>query len=75
MRRFRDRRYEYKGHNKTWKGRLEAAKRAGNPIKVAEAADMCVLYESLQLAHKCILNSFYVRAPAPAPRPTPAAVA
>lgn len=21
--------------------------------------DMCVLYESLQLAHKCILNSFY----------------
>lgn len=23
------------------------------------AQDMCVLYDSLQLAHKCILNSFY----------------
>ena len=31
----------------------------GNPIRVAEAQDMCVLYDSLQLAHKCILNSFY----------------
>ena len=25
----------------------------------AAAADMVVLYDSLQLAHKCILNSFY----------------
>lgn len=24
-----------------------------------EASDMVVLYDSLQLAHKCILNSFY----------------
>lgn len=30
---FRDRRYEYKGLNKKWKGMLEAAKKAGNPIK------------------------------------------
>lgn len=28
-------------------------------MRVAEAQDMCVLYDSLQLAHKCILNSFY----------------
>ena len=28
-------------------------------IQVQLAADMVVLYDSLQLAHKCILNSFY----------------
>ncbi len=32
---------------------------AGNPLRIQEAADMVVLYDSLQLAHKCILNSFY----------------
>ena len=32
---------------------------AGNPLEVQAAADMVVLYDSLQLAHKCILNSFY----------------
>ena len=56
---FRDRRYEYKGLNKHWKGKLEDAKRAGNPIEIQRAADMGILYDSLQLAHKCILNSFY----------------
>ena len=124
---FRDRRYEYKGLNKAWKGKLDAAKvppgcragvfsclrvqssgnpseraptkaapgwlqkprssfqthgdimfscracilskgpeplwmllqASGNPIKIQEAADMVVVYDSLQLAHKCILNSFY----------------
>ena len=30
-----------------------------DPAELAEAHDMVVLYESLQLAHKCILNSFY----------------
>ncbi|KXZ56813.1 hypothetical protein GPECTOR_1g732 [Gonium pectorale] len=59
VRAFRDRRYEYKGLGKVWKGKLDEAKAGGNPIKIQEAADMCVLYESLQLAHKCILNSFY----------------
>jgi DNA polymerase epsilon subunit 1 len=59
VRDFRDRRYEYKGLNKKWKGKLEDARASGNAVKVAEAADMCVLYDSLQLAHKCILNSFY----------------
>ncbi len=35
------------------------AQAAGNPLEVQAAADMVVLYDSLQLAHKCILNSFY----------------
>ncbi|MQL76823.1 hypothetical protein Taro_009221 [Colocasia esculenta] len=59
VRSFRDRRYEYKGLNKVWKGKLADAKASGNPMKVQEAQDMVVLYDSLQLAHKCILNSFY----------------
>ncbi|EFN52544.1 hypothetical protein CHLNCDRAFT_26745 [Chlorella variabilis] len=59
VRAFRDRRYEYKGLTKEWKGKLDDAKASGNPIKVQQAKDMCVLYDSLQLAHKCILNSFY----------------
>nr|XP_043613660.1 DNA polymerase epsilon catalytic subunit A-like [Erigeron canadensis] len=59
VRSFRDRRYEYKGLNKVWKGKLSEAKASGNPIKIQEAQDMVVLYDSLQLAHKCILNSFY----------------
>ncbi|XP_075078061.1 DNA polymerase epsilon catalytic subunit A [Nicotiana tabacum] len=59
VRSFRDRRYEYKGLNKAWKGKLSEAKASGNSIKIQEAQDMVVLYDSLQLAHKCILNSFY----------------
>ncbi|CAM6102738.1 unnamed protein product [Calypogeia fissa] len=59
VRSFRDRRYEYKGLNKVWKGKLAEAKASGNPIKIQEAQDMVVVYDSLQLAHKCILNSFY----------------
>ncbi|XP_052142334.1 DNA polymerase epsilon catalytic subunit A-like isoform X2 [Oryza glaberrima] len=59
VRSFRDRRYEYKGLNKSWKGKLAEAKANGNSIKIQEAQDMVVLYDSLQLAHKCILNSFY----------------
>ena len=31
----------------------------GNALKAQEAADMVVLYDSLQLEHKCILNYFY----------------
>ncbi|KAA8544223.1 hypothetical protein F0562_022235 [Nyssa sinensis] len=59
VRSFRDRRYEYKGLNKVWKGKFSEAKASGNSIKIQEAQDMVVLYDSLQLAHKCILNSFY----------------
>ena len=56
---FRDRRYEYKGKNKEWKGKVVKAKEAGNAIAIQEANDMVTLFDSLQLAHKCILNSFY----------------
>ncbi|CAN6479373.1 unnamed protein product [Victoria cruziana] len=59
VRSFRDRRYEYKGLNKTWKGKLAEAKSKGNLMQIQEAQDMVILYDSLQLAHKCILNSFY----------------
>ncbi|PHT69169.1 DNA polymerase epsilon catalytic subunit B [Capsicum annuum] len=59
VRSFRDRRYEYKGLNKVWKGKLSEAKASGNSINIQEAQDLVVLYDSLQLAHKCILNSFY----------------
>ena len=41
------------------KGLSAAVQAAGNPIEVQAAADMVVLFDSLQLAHKCILNSFY----------------
>jgi len=53
---FRDRRYEYKGHHKTWKKNLETA---AGVSEVYEAKAMVILYDSLQLAHKVILNSFY----------------
>ncbi|XP_020701921.2 DNA polymerase epsilon catalytic subunit A isoform X1 [Dendrobium catenatum] len=59
VRSFRDRRYEYKGLNKVWKGKLADAKASRNSMKIQEAQDMVILYDSLQLAHKCILNSFY----------------
>ncbi|KNA12254.1 hypothetical protein SOVF_127620 [Spinacia oleracea] len=59
VRSFRDRRYEYKGLNKVWKGKLSDAKASKDPLKIQEAQDMVVVYDSLQLAHKCILNSFY----------------
>lgn len=60
VRRFRDRRYEYKGLHKTWKKNLDNVVSEGKGIaEVDEAKKMIVLYDSLQLAHKCILNSFY----------------
>jgi len=60
VRRFRDRRYEYKGLHKTWKKNLDAILAEGRPLaEVDEARKLIVVYDSLQLAHKCILNSFY----------------
>lgn len=57
---FRDRRYEYKGHQKTWKKNADQlACQGASSIEVDEAKKMIVLYDSLQLAHKVILNSFY----------------
>jgi DNA polymerase epsilon subunit 1 len=60
VRRFRDRRYEYKGLLKTWKKNLDVYVGEGRSLaEVDEAKKMVVIYDSLQLAHKCILNSFY----------------
>ena len=36
----------------------EAVKK-GDPSEIKRMAGQVVLYDSLQLAHKCILNSFY----------------
>ncbi|XP_006147397.3 DNA polymerase epsilon catalytic subunit A [Tupaia chinensis] len=59
VRAFRDRRYEFKGLHKVWKKKLAAAVEAGDASGVKRCRNMEVLYDSLQLAHKCILNSFY----------------
>lgn len=59
VRDFRDRRYDYKNLHKKWKKNLDDAIKEGNPVKTEEAKKMIILYDSLQLAHKCILNSFY----------------
>ena len=60
VRRFRDRRYEYKGLLKTWKKNLDTRLGEARPLaELDEARKMVVIYDSLQLAHKCILNSFY----------------
>ena len=57
---FRDRRYDYKGKQKMWKNNTESLKSSGaSASEVEEAKKMIVLYDSLQLAHKVILNSFY----------------
>ncbi|CDK26846.1 unnamed protein product [Kuraishia capsulata CBS 1993] len=58
VRDFRDRRYEFKTLAKVWKGKTaQIPKDDKNAID--EAKKMVVLYDSLQLAHKVILNSFY----------------
>ncbi|PYI19736.1 DNA polymerase epsilon catalytic subunit A [Aspergillus violaceofuscus CBS 115571] len=60
VRSFRDRRYDFKGKQKVWKGKTEALKSSGaSAAEIDEAKKMIILYDSLQLAHKVILNSFY----------------
>ncbi|CAF9930622.1 MAG: DNA polymerase epsilon catalytic subunit [Gomphillus americanus] len=57
---FRDRRYDFKGKQKVWKNKTDALKSAGAlASEIEEAKKMIVLFDSLQLAHKVILNSFY----------------
>ncbi|KAG0692675.1 DNA polymerase epsilon catalytic subunit A [Chionoecetes opilio] len=56
---FRDRRYEYKGLLKVAKKEVAKALDKGDPSEIKAANAKAVLYDSLQLAHKCILNSFY----------------
>ena len=60
VRDFRDRRYDFKGKQKVWKGKTEALKSSNAPSHdIDEAKKMIILFDSLQLAHKVILNSFY----------------
>ena len=60
VRDFRDRRYDFKGKQKVWKGKTSDLQKAGaDASEIEEAKKMIVLYDSLQLAHKVILNSFY----------------
>jgi DNA polymerase epsilon subunit 1 len=56
---FRDRRYDYKILTKTWKNKKIEAEKKGDKIARKAAEDKEILMDSLQLAHKCILNSFY----------------
>jgi DNA polymerase epsilon subunit 1 len=56
VRQFRDRRYEYKKMNKDWKKKASDATDSAAK-KLCE--DRVLVYDSLQIAHKCILNSFY----------------
>ncbi|XP_026760531.2 DNA polymerase epsilon catalytic subunit 1 [Galleria mellonella] len=59
VRAFRDRRYEYKALNKQAKAKVAEAVASGDAAEIKLAKSREVLYDSLQLAHKCILNSFY----------------
>lgn len=59
VRAFRDRRYFYKGEVKKCEKEIHAARAAGDPEALKLASDLWIVNESLQIAHKCILNSFY----------------
>lgn len=59
VRAFRDRRYEFKDLTKVWKNKQMEALASGDAAEIKKCNGMLVLYDSLQLAHKCILNSFY----------------
>ncbi|XP_040567537.1 DNA polymerase epsilon catalytic subunit A [Lepeophtheirus salmonis] len=59
VRAFRDRRYTYKGLCKVAKKEVSEAVASGDATLIKSAKNKEVLYDSLQLAHKCILNSFY----------------
>uniref|UniRef100_A0A0N5A8U1 DNA polymerase epsilon catalytic subunit n=1 Tax=Syphacia muris TaxID=451379 RepID=A0A0N5A8U1_9BILA len=58
VRAFRDRRYEYKGLLKKAKAALSALP-DDDVAGIKKAQNRIIFYDSLQLAHKCILNSFY----------------
>ncbi|PRD31688.1 UNVERIFIED_CONTAM: Pole [Trichonephila clavipes] len=59
VRAFRDRRYEFKGLLKVAKKKVSEAVAKGDASAIKSSKTLEVLYDSLQLAHKCILNSFY----------------
>ena len=59
VRDFRDRRYEFKYKVKEWKIKNEEAHNKNDQEEILHTKNMIDLYDSLQLAHKIILNSFY----------------
>jgi DNA polymerase epsilon subunit 1 len=59
IRDFRDRRYDYKAKAKHFSNEESDWAKKGHFEKASEAATLSVLFDSLQLAHKIILNSFY----------------
>lgn len=59
VRAFRDRRYDYKNLAKVSGNAFREASSNGDVVGMKEAEERMSLYESLQLAHKIILNSFY----------------
>ena len=59
VRNFRDRRYDYKALHKQSKKKLDEATAQKDPVAIEEWSKLHTLYDSLQVAHKCILNSFY----------------
>jgi DNA polymerase epsilon subunit 1 len=59
IRAFRDRRYKYKELAKTFSKKEAEYRSNKNTEKATESNVLSVLYDSLQLAHKIILNSFY----------------
>ncbi|KAL7564782.1 hypothetical protein ACA910_021045 [Epithemia clementina (nom. ined.)] len=56
VRTFRDRRYVFKELKKQWGKKSAGAK---DPTEKKHCEDKVLVYDSLQVAHKCILNSFY----------------
>ncbi|CAL5870199.1 uncharacterized protein PFLUO_LOCUS4434 [Penicillium psychrofluorescens] len=60
VRGFRDRRYDFKGKQKVWKNKADSLQSSGaSAAEIEEAKKMIILFDSMQLAHKVILNSFY----------------
>ncbi|GFE53498.1 DNA polymerase catalytic subunit [Babesia ovis] len=61
VQKFRDKRYVYKKLKKDAETALKGLLKqpGGNTIHIKEMRDSILLNDSLQLAHKCILNSFY----------------
>lgn len=59
VRDFRDRRYEFKRLVKKFAAKFRTFNKNGDAEEAKSALNMKQLYDSLQLAHKIILNSFY----------------
>ena len=60
VRDFRDRRYEFKRLVKVWGDKMKEIKaNGGTADEIETCSNRINLFESLQLAHKIILNSFY----------------